>query len=48
MKPTITRAGATAKKKKGLVIVNTGDGKGKTTAALGVALLAANLATART
>lgn len=36
----ITRAGATAKKKKGLIIVNTGNGKGKTTAALGVAMRA--------
>jgi len=32
--------GATAKKKKGLIIVNIGDGKGNTTAALGVALRA--------
>ncbi len=40
MKKTITRAGAGATKKKGLIIVNTGDGKGKTTAALGVAMRA--------
>ncbi len=40
MKKKITRAGASARKQKGLIIVNTGDGKGKTSAALGVALRA--------
>ncbi len=40
MKKKITRAGASARKQKGLIIVNTGDGKGKTSAALGGALRA--------
>lgn len=40
MDVSLTRAGAAAKKKKGLIIVNTGNGKGKTTAALGVGLRA--------
>jgi len=40
MKVSIERAGATARKKKGLIIVYTGNGKCKTTAALGVALRA--------
>jgi hypothetical protein len=38
MKRIITRAAATATKKKGLNIVNSADGKGTTTAALGGAL----------
>ena len=40
MKKKITRVGSSARKRKGLIIVNTGDGKGKTSAALGVALRA--------
>src|SRR5256885_11668562 len=40
MKMKNERPGAAAKKKKGLINVKTGDGKGKTTAALGLALRA--------
>lgn len=40
MKTIVRRVGATTNKKKSLIIVNTGDGKRKTTAALGVVLRA--------
>ena len=40
-KPSKKRPSSDPKKRKGLIIVNTGDGKGKSTAAYGLALRAA-------
>jgi cob(I)alamin adenosyltransferase len=40
MRTTVERAGKVARRKKGLIIVHTGNGKGKTTAALGLSMRA--------